>query len=117
MHALKVEMERFLAERTGAVEEARQRAALQLACGIDMETLRDLSPEAAARVAARLDRVIERERQKGLRRHWSYDLNRHIALKQARDGLLARMRPSAQAQREDASAETNTAPRRRRRTS
>ena len=32
-----------------------------------------------------LDRLVARERNKGLARHWAYDLNRHIALKQARD--------------------------------
>ena len=31
--------------------------------------------------------MIERERQRGMRKHWSYDLNRHIALKQALDRL------------------------------
>ncbi len=82
MHALKVEIERFLAERAGAAEEARQRAALRLACGIDIETFRDLPTAETARIVARLDRAIQRERLKGLRRHWSYDLNRHIALKQ-----------------------------------
>jgi hypothetical protein len=35
--------------------------------------------------------MIERERQRGMRKHWSYDLNRHIALKQALDAL----RPAA----------------------
>ena len=34
-----------------------------------------------------LERMIERERQRGMRKHWSYDLNRHIALKQALDSL------------------------------
>jgi len=34
-------------------------------------------------------RLIERERQKGVIGHWSYDLNRHIALKQALDRLKA----------------------------
>ena len=30
---------------------------------------------------------MERERLRGMRRHWSYDLNRHIALKQVLDKL------------------------------
>ena len=32
---------------------------------------------------------LSRERKKGLARHWGYDLNRHIALKAARDRLKA----------------------------
>jgi len=31
--------------------------------------------------------MIERERLRGVRKHWSYDLNRHISLKQALDRL------------------------------
>ena len=38
-------------------------------------------------VLVRVERLLERERLRGARRHWSYDLNRHIALKQARDRL------------------------------
>ena len=30
---------------------------------------------------------LARERKKGISRHWTYDLNRHIALKAARDRL------------------------------
>lgn len=33
------------------------------------------------------ERQLTRERNKGLARHWSYNLNRHIALKAARDRL------------------------------
>lgn len=32
-----------------------------------------------------LGRALKRERSKSMMRHWSYDLNRHIALKRARD--------------------------------
>ncbi|WP_433962872.1 hypothetical protein [Roseitalea porphyridii] len=35
-----------------------------------------------------IDRRLARERNKGVARHWSYDLNRHIALKQARDVIV-----------------------------
>ena len=34
-----------------------------------------------------VDIAIRRERAKAQARHWSYDLNRHIALKTARDSL------------------------------
>ena len=32
-------------------------------------------------------RAMKRERMKALHRHWSYDLNRHIALKEACDEM------------------------------
>jgi hypothetical protein len=40
-----------------------------------------------SKIIRRVERLIERERQKGLSRHWAYDLNRHIALKQALEQL------------------------------
>lgn len=33
--------------------------------------------------------ALRRERAKSVARHWSYDLNRHIALKRARDEILS----------------------------
>lgn len=35
--------------------------------------------------------AIRRERAKSVMRHWSYDLNRHIALKHARDRVAAEL--------------------------
>ncbi len=68
-------------------QEARQEAAFFLACGIDLgAALRSKGGERDLMVR-RLERLIERERLKGWRRHWSYDLNRHIALKQALDRI------------------------------
>nr|WP_246730337.1 cytoplasmic protein [Nitratireductor mangrovi] len=66
-------------------------AALFLAGGIDMDRVLNGSDEACRNTLAKLDRLIERERLKGRARHWSYDLNRHIALKQARDVIAARI--------------------------
>lgn len=60
-----------------------QRVALQLACGIDMDEAQNASAGQRAAISARLARAVRRERQKGLAGHWSYDLNRHIALAQA----------------------------------
>lgn len=87
MQALKHETERFLTQARERTAEAHSRAALQILCGIDIDALSAASAEEAARLLFRIDRAIERERLKGLRRHWSYDLNRHIALKQLRDRL------------------------------
>ena len=35
--------------------------------------------------------ALRRERNKSMARHWTYDLNRHIALKRARDRLEAEL--------------------------
>lgn len=72
--------------------EARQIAALQLACGMDLADALSSDPETLGPVVKRLERAIERERLRGLRRHWSYDLNRHIALKEVLDRLYGRLR-------------------------
>lgn len=69
--------------------EARQSAAFFLVSGIDLNDALKTSGKERAVIVARLGRLIERERLKGVRRHWSYDLNRHIALKQAYDRLKA----------------------------
>lgn len=77
----------FLRRKEAEIAESRQRAALQLLAGIDLDRMLGMADRERVRVAARLKRTLERERLKGLRRHWSYDLNRHIALKQALDRL------------------------------
>lgn len=85
---------------SGALE-ARQRVALQIACGLDCETARQATGMERTMLVRRLRRLIERERLRGMRRHWSYDLNRHIALGQVlasltgqRKGGASRHRPS-----------------------
>jgi hypothetical protein len=77
----------FGARKLAEMSHARQVAAMQLACGIDLSAALDAAPELRDRLICRVERVIERERLKGMRRHWSYDLNRHIALKQVLDRL------------------------------
>jgi len=77
----------FIAARDARLGEARQRAALQLACGIDFaDALASIGAERENK-RSRIVRALERERLKGPRKHWNYDLNRHIALKQALDRL------------------------------
>ncbi|KXF78295.1 cytoplasmic protein [Paramesorhizobium deserti] len=80
---LLAESRAFLASKEKRRGEAMQRAALQILCGIDFDALLAGSREEKAGAIRRLTRLIERERLKGARGHWSYDLNRHIALKQA----------------------------------
>lgn len=77
----------FQAEKQRLALHASQRAALQLLANIDMDKIIS-SPLTEQKSAVRkLRRLIERERLKGNAGHWSYDLNRHIALKQALDRL------------------------------
>ncbi|MEX0345067.1 MAG: hypothetical protein AB3N20_09105 [Rhizobiaceae bacterium] len=55
--------------------------------GLDPERSRKLGCDDTKRPVGRIDRMISRERQKGIGGHWSYDLNRHIALTQLREWL------------------------------
>lgn len=45
--------------------------------------LSDQSPGARRAILARLARALRAERNRGRAGHWTYDLNRHIALRQA----------------------------------
>lgn len=97
------------------VREARQCAALFLISGIELaDALKTQGPE-RRQLLTRLARMIERERQKGTRRHWSYDLNRHIALKQAFDRLNGQDADTARP--EGAHRPTGAMPKHRRRKS
>lgn len=88
MSALKMQAEAFRTRLSEEAGHAAQTAALRLLCGIDFdEALSSACPCGIAKTLSRLERLIERERLKGASRHWSYDLNRHIALKQALDRL------------------------------
>jgi hypothetical protein len=84
------EAKAFAAQKLGATMQASRLADMQLVCGIDLSAALAAESELQARYIRRIERVIERERLKGMRRHWSYDLNRHIALKQALDLLRER---------------------------
>nr|WP_245444875.1 cytoplasmic protein [Mesorhizobium soli] len=87
MNDIHAEYSAFRAKQSAEVANARQTAALHLVCGIDLSSALTAEPELKAKLALRLERAIERERLRGMRRHWSYDLNRHMALKQALDRL------------------------------
>lgn len=84
---LRAEIRAFTQKKHEETAEARQRAALFLSTGIDLAEAIGVSSEERRRLLMRLTRLLERERQRGARRHWSYDLNRHISLKQALDRL------------------------------
>src|SRR5262245_25870411 len=87
MNGLHQEIAAFLQDKQSRASEARQMAALQIACHVDLTEALKAQPAARARIVLSLERMIERERQRGMCKHWSYDLNRHIALKQALDSL------------------------------
>lgn len=87
---LKKERGAFLAAKEVVEGEARQRLALQIFCNVDLDQLPEQDEASRLHMCRRLTRLIERERLKGTSGHWSYDLNRHIGLKQALDRLQAK---------------------------
>ena len=89
-HGLRQEITAFLEKRQAWASQARQTAALQIACHFDLAAALAAPPAEQERIILSLERAIERERLRGMRRHWSYDLNRHIALKQALDSLVGK---------------------------
>lgn len=78
----------FLEKRKEDALQAAQSFALQMTCGLDLQQIAATSKEKKASIVARLSRLIKRERLKGLNKHWSYDLNRHIALKQVQMRIM-----------------------------
>lgn len=87
MNELKTEIARFTEARQRQQEAARRCAAFFIMTGIDLAVALASRGDERARILLRVERLLERERLKGARRHWSYDLNRHIALKDALDQL------------------------------
>ena len=85
---LQYEREVFIENRKEDALQAAQSFALQMTCGIDFRQKTTASTEKKASIAAKLNRLIKRERLKGLNKHWSYDINRHIALKQVQIRIL-----------------------------
>lgn len=88
-NAIAIDIAAFRRLRETECARAAQRAALFAACGIDLEEAE--GSQGAQRVALRrrIAVKIERERLKGARGHWSYDLDRHIALSRAFKALGA----------------------------
>ncbi|MEP7457006.1 cytoplasmic protein [Phyllobacterium sp. SB3] len=82
----------FLAAKETLATETRQRLALQILCNVDLEKMLLQDEASRMHMCLRLTRLMERERLKGISGHWSYDLNRHIGLKQALDCLRSKAR-------------------------
>ncbi len=86
----------FRRDKLDRAQRAREIAALQLLTGIDLEQALTAGVQGRTHLLLRLHRLLERERQRGIRQHWSYNLDRHIALKQALDRLRARQQHAIQ---------------------
>ena len=87
MNEFACEARRFQEQKNEFEQQARQTAVFFLISGVDLTDALASTGAERCRITARIARLIERERLKGMRRHWSYDLNHHIALKQALDRL------------------------------
>lgn len=85
---LQRERDLFITHKRGSEARARQRAVAARVLKLDLDDLGCTGKTARTELILRLGRFIERERIKGVNGHWSYDLNRHIALKQLRDDLV-----------------------------
>jgi hypothetical protein len=68
--------------RAGADLYERERDLPRLAHLTSMEAAAD-RPDAVEAVVRRLERALRAERMRARSGHWTYDLNRHIALRQA----------------------------------
>ncbi len=86
-HILLRETAAFRKNRMEEAEKARINACLQMAGAPVLNALGGAGPVKLAQYARRLRLGIARERRRGLLRHHRYDLNRHIALKQALDAV------------------------------
>jgi hypothetical protein len=87
MSGLGAEARKFVQRKQRERSNAASMVAFRLATGIDLEAALASGPSERRRFTLRVERLLERERLRGWARHWSYDLNRHVAIKQAVDLL------------------------------
>ena len=78
------------AVRAGAVDYDRARHLPRLIRAVPDDYASD-DETTTRRLVKRLEKAIEAERRLGRSRHWAYDLNRHIALRQALAAETARL--------------------------
>ena len=86
-HILLRETAAFRQNRMEEAESAQINACLQLAGAPLLNALGGAGPVKLAQCARQLRLGIAKERRRGVARHHRYDLNRHIALKQALDAV------------------------------
>ncbi|MFN4272169.1 MAG: cytoplasmic protein [Aliihoeflea sp.] len=87
MRGLRDEARHFTAERREERRGAARLVAFRLATGLDLAAALAARSGERRLTILRVRRLLERERLRGAARHWSYDINRHIALKEALDAL------------------------------
>ena len=79
----------FLKRKKTLHRVAQMRFTAALVLGVDIDEIARMSEPARAGLLRRTRRMIERERLRGVAGHRSYDFNRHLALKNLRDNLVA----------------------------
>ena len=82
---------RIRAMRPAPPQRLDRRAALGRLLPLWPHELADESLQGRLRVVGRLRKALRAERRRGLAGHWTYDLNRHIALSQAYAGERRRL--------------------------
>jgi len=81
-------VERSIRAGVGQYRRERQLPAL---IAVDPASLGEESVAAAQAILSRLRRALRAERRRAKAGHWTYDLNRHIALRQAYAAEAARL--------------------------
>jgi len=93
--ALRAAAERGLAVTTRGTEGYDRGLALPRLIGLDPRELAEDGPALRRRIVTRLAQALRAERRRGRAGHWTYDLNRHIALLQALQAEQDGRRPAA----------------------
>ena len=89
MQSIITDVAGFIRQSRSADARAGALFSAQLLCGDDLQAALRAPARGREQLARKLQIRLERERQKGLRAHWSYNLDRHIGLRQALDLLQA----------------------------
>lgn len=76
---------------THAVCNVAEELMLQRMTGVRLRDLDRANLGELNRHLRAFERLLTRERNKGIARHWSYDLNRHIVMKTVRDMIARRI--------------------------
>jgi hypothetical protein len=79
----------------GALEDYDRARHLPRLSPVGPDDIADDSPAGRRAILSRLARALRAERTRGRAGHWTYDLNRHLGLKQAYAAERARLRAEA----------------------
>jgi hypothetical protein len=89
------EAQEYVERRAARQRQAGRLVAFRLATGMDLDRVLASAPAEMHHAVLKLERLLERERLRGWARHWTYDLNRHIALGEALGELRTALAVSA----------------------